>query len=172
MSNSSIWPTDDNLSGASILSQIGYGGNSNEGVLHISQSCKSRDGSDGLVSHPGHVLGCASNPSAEIQLVYFTVPAYWAIDIFLLHLNVNSCGDAYIFLWNLKIFIRNQNVQRRIKNKNSAHESRRKICIKSNKEINDDTKNTIKRFFFKSIKSSGSFDGFGHDIKVNKLEEY
>ena len=39
MSNSSIWPRDRTLSGASTQGQSGPKSDSNEGVLHISQSC-------------------------------------------------------------------------------------------------------------------------------------
>ena len=35
--------------------------------------------SDRLVSYPGHSLRVGSYPSAEVQLVYSTAPADWAI---------------------------------------------------------------------------------------------
>ena len=38
MPNSSIWPIDRTLSGATTLGQIGLGNNGNEGVLHVSRS--------------------------------------------------------------------------------------------------------------------------------------
>ena len=54
--------------------------NSNEGVLCIPQSSSIAEDSpsDYLVSYPGHLLG-ESYLSAEMQLVYSTVPADYAI---------------------------------------------------------------------------------------------
>ena len=65
MSNSSIWPIDSN---------------SNEEVLCIPQSSciTGASQSDCLVSCPGHLLGVSYN-SAEMQLVYSTAPADWAM---------------------------------------------------------------------------------------------
>ena len=40
MSNSSIWPTDRIVSGATTLDQSSLGSNGNEGVLHIPQSSR------------------------------------------------------------------------------------------------------------------------------------
>ena len=50
MWNSSIWPTDTTLSGATILSQSGLESNGNERVLHIPQTPVT----DGLMSYWGH----------------------------------------------------------------------------------------------------------------------
>ena len=57
MSNSSIWPLDRTLSGATTMG--GPGGNGNEGVIYISQSSSitGTSPSDCLVSYPGHSLG-------------------------------------------------------------------------------------------------------------------
>ena len=79
MWNSSIWPIDRTLSGATTLSQIGPYSNCNEEVLRIPQnsSITGASLSDCLVSYPGHSLG-VSYPSAEIQSVYSTAPANWA----------------------------------------------------------------------------------------------
>ena len=76
---SSNWPIDRTPSGATTLVQSGYGSDSNEGVLCIPQSSSFTEASplDCLVSYPGHSLG-ESYPSAEIQSVYYTVPADWA----------------------------------------------------------------------------------------------
>ena len=58
MSNSSIWPIDRTLSGATTSSQSGPGSNSNEGVIHISQSSKTgASPSNSLVSYTGHSFG-------------------------------------------------------------------------------------------------------------------
>ena len=58
----------------------GPGSNGKKEVLHISQS--SRTGaspSDGLVSYPGHSFREGSYSSAEMQSVYSTTPADWAV---------------------------------------------------------------------------------------------
>ena len=79
MSNSSIWPIDRTLSGATTPDQSGPGSDGNEGVLHISQSSKAElSSSDCLVSKSGHSLG-KSYPSAEMQLVYSTILANWDV---------------------------------------------------------------------------------------------
>ena len=64
------------LSGATMLDQTGPRSNGNEGVLRIPQSASITgiSASDCLVSYLGHSLG-RSYHSAELQLVYFTVPA-------------------------------------------------------------------------------------------------
>ena len=81
MSNSSIWPIDRTLSGAIIPGQSRPESDGNKGVLHIPQSCNINEASssDCLVSYPGHLLG-ESYPSAEMQSVYSTAPANWAMD--------------------------------------------------------------------------------------------
>ena len=63
--------------------QSGPGSNGNEGVLHISQSpsITGTSPSDFLVSYPGLSLE-GSYPSAEVQSVYSTAPADWAITYF------------------------------------------------------------------------------------------
>ena len=77
---SSIWSIDRTLSGATTPGQSGPGSNKNEGVLHIPQSSSitRASPSDCLVSYPGHSLG-ESYPSAEMQTVYSTAPANWAM---------------------------------------------------------------------------------------------
>ena len=77
MSNSSIWPIDRTLSGATILGQSGPRINGNKGVLHISHSSSIIVVTplDCLVSYPGHLLAKESYPSAEMQSVYSAVPA-------------------------------------------------------------------------------------------------
>ena len=76
---SSIWPIDRSLSGATTPGQSGLGGNSNEGVLHISQSLgiTANSASDCLVSYQNICWVGGSYPSAEMQLVYSTAPADW-----------------------------------------------------------------------------------------------
>ena len=63
-----------------MLGQNGSGSNGNEGLLHIPQrsTITENSSSDDLVSYPGHSLR-KSYPSAEIQSVYSTAPANWAI---------------------------------------------------------------------------------------------
>ena len=82
MSNSSIWPIDKTLSGATNMGQSGAGSDSNEKVLHISQSSSitGASPSDCLMSYPGHLLN-KSYPSAEMQSVYSAAPAEWAVFI-------------------------------------------------------------------------------------------
>ena len=70
------------LSGATTPGQSGPGSDGNEGVLHIPQSSSTAgtSPSDCLVSYPGHSFGGGgSYPSAEVQSVYSTAPADWAI---------------------------------------------------------------------------------------------
>ena len=76
---SSIWPIDRTLSGATTPGQSGPGGDDSEGVLRISQSCRitGTSLSDCLMSYLGHVG--ESYPSAEMQSVYSSAPADWAI---------------------------------------------------------------------------------------------
>ena len=66
----------------SFRGQSGPGSDGNEGVLRIPQSSSiaGTSPSDCLVSYPGHSLG-SSYPSAEVQSVYSTAPADWAIGI-------------------------------------------------------------------------------------------
>ena len=75
---SSIWPT-----GATTPAQSGPGSNGNEGMLRILQSpsITGTSLSDGLVSYSGHSLE-GFYPSAEMQSVYSTAPADWAMEIF------------------------------------------------------------------------------------------
>ena len=79
MSNSSIWPIDRTLSGATSPDRSQLDSDGNEGVLRISQnSCiTGASPSDGLMSYPGHSLcvGGRSYLFAEMQLVYSTVLA-------------------------------------------------------------------------------------------------
>ena len=77
---SSIWPIDKTLSDATTLGQSGLGSNGNEGVLYIPQSSSITwtSPSDCLVSYPGPSLR-RSYPSAEMQSVYSTAPADWAM---------------------------------------------------------------------------------------------
>ena len=70
--------------------QSGPGSDGNEEVLRIPQSSSiaGTSPSDCLVSYPGHSLG-GSYPSAEVQSVYSTAPADWAIQ-----------GYSYIYTCN------------------------------------------------------------------------
>ena len=73
---SSIWPIDRTLSGATTPGQSGSESNGSEGVLRILQSSSitGTTPSDCLILYPGHSLS-GSYPSAEMQSVYSTVPA-------------------------------------------------------------------------------------------------
>ena len=81
MSNSSILPIDGALSGATTPGQSGPGSDGNESVLSIPQSLSITRASplDCLMSYPVDSLG-RSYPSVEMQSVYFTAPADWAIN--------------------------------------------------------------------------------------------
>ena len=72
---------DRALSGATIPGQSGPGSDGNEGVLCILQSFSitGTSSSDCLVSYPGLLSEWGSYPSAEVQSVYSTAPADWAI---------------------------------------------------------------------------------------------
>ena len=63
--------------------QSGPGSNDNEGVLHIplSPSITGTSPSECLVSYPRYSSGVGSYPSAEVQSVYSTAPANWAIRV-------------------------------------------------------------------------------------------
>ena len=73
MLNSSIWPIDRTLSGATTLGQSGPGSNGNKEVLHIHQISKAGASPlDGLMLYLGHsLMGAGLYPSAEMQSVYF-----------------------------------------------------------------------------------------------------
>ena len=79
MSNSSIWPIDKTLSGATIPGQSRPGSDDNKRVLHIPQSSSITwaSSSDCLMSYLGHSLG-ESYSSAEMQSVYPTALVDWA----------------------------------------------------------------------------------------------
>ena len=81
---SSIWLIDRTLSDAITLSQSGHRGNGNKGELCISQSSSITEASPShcLMSYPEHSLG-KSYHSAEIQFVYSTGQADWAMDVVL-----------------------------------------------------------------------------------------
>ena len=74
-----LFNTDRALSGATTPGQSGPGSDSNEGVLRIPQSSSTAGtSSDFLVPYQGHSLG-GSYSSAEVQSVYSTALADWAI---------------------------------------------------------------------------------------------
>ena len=78
---SSFWPIDRTLSGATNPGQSGPRSDGTEMVLCILKSSSITGSSplDCLVSYPGHLLG-ESYPSAEMQSVYSTSRADWAIN--------------------------------------------------------------------------------------------
>ena len=77
---SSIWSINRTLSAACTPGQSGPGSDGSKGVLCIPQnsSITGASPSDCLVSYLGHSLE-ESYPSAEMETVYSTVPANWAI---------------------------------------------------------------------------------------------
>ena len=77
------WPIDTTLSGATTPSQSRPRSNSKDRVLCILQFFTAGDSpSDCLMSYSGHLFGwVGSYPSAEMQLVYSTAPADWAVKI-------------------------------------------------------------------------------------------
>ena len=77
---SSILPIDWALSGATTQGQSGPGSDDNEGVLYIPQSSSitGTSPSDCLVLYQDTRWGAGGYLSAEVQLVYSTVPADWA----------------------------------------------------------------------------------------------
>ena len=79
MSNSSISTIDKTLSVATTPGQSGPGSNGKEGILNISQSSKAgASPTASLMKSSGHWWRGGAYPSAEIQLVYSTVPVDWA----------------------------------------------------------------------------------------------
>ena len=75
---------DRALSGVTIPGQSGPGSNDNEGVLRIPQSSSiaGTSPSDCFVSYSRHSFGGIGGgvyPSAEVQSVYSTAPADWAM---------------------------------------------------------------------------------------------
>ena len=83
MSNSSIWPINRTLSGATIPAYCGPGSDVNEGVLYIPQTSRITEAwpSDCLMSYPGHLFWRGSYPSAEMQAVYSTAKKLIVIKI-------------------------------------------------------------------------------------------
>ena len=81
-----IKPIDRALSSANTPGQSGPGSDSGEEVLCIFQSSIVTEilPSDCLVSYPGHLsVVVGSYPSAEVQSVYSTAAAKWAIYIYI-----------------------------------------------------------------------------------------
>ena len=82
MSNSSIWPINRTLSGATTLGQSGLGSNGNNGILNIPQnsSITGASPSDCLMSYPGHLLRVGSLPLYRDADGVFNYPS-WQIEI-------------------------------------------------------------------------------------------
>ena len=101
MSNSSIWPIDQTLSGATTPGQSGPGSDDNEGVLIILQNSSIAGASLSvcLVSLSGHLWG-EFYSYVKMQSVYSTVPANWTSAIF------KKC-DAYPMFQGLDDYITN-----------------------------------------------------------------
>ena len=86
MSNSSIWPIDRTLLGATTLGHCGPGSDGNEGVLNIPQSSciTGASPSDCLVLYPGHSLWVLVQFS--ISTLFSSGPVGWGCWIHSLHL--------------------------------------------------------------------------------------
>ena len=104
--NPYLWP----LSGAATPGQSGSGNNGNEGVLCIPQSSSitGTSPSDYLVSCPGHSFGWGSYPSAEVQSVYSTAPADWAIYVTNHHVRLHYIwqiwfNQSQLMIYNMKL---------------------------------------------------------------------
>ena len=82
---SSIWPIERTLSGATTPGQSGPRSNDNKGILCIPQnpSITGATPLDCFVSYLGLSLG-ESHSTAEMQSVYSTAPANWAISSWIL----------------------------------------------------------------------------------------
>ena len=96
MSNTSIWPTDGILSG-------GPWCDGNKRVLRIPQisSITGALPSDCLISYSRHSLG-VSYPTTEMQSVYSTAPADWAMSC--LEVSKHKKYNSVFLIWEL-IFI-------------------------------------------------------------------
>ena len=81
MSNSSIWPIDRTLSGATTPGQSGLGTHDDEEVPSIPQSSRITGASplDCPVMYWALIGGRESCPSAEVRSVYSTAPADWEL---------------------------------------------------------------------------------------------
>ena len=100
MQFSSIWLIDRTLSGATSPGQKGPGSDGYERVLRFPQSSSitGASSSDYLMSYPGYSLGGVSYPSAEVQSVYSTAPADWAVHVIIIILSCHQHGYHWIFL--------------------------------------------------------------------------
>ena len=80
MSNISIQPIDNTRSSAATPGQNGPWSNDNERILHISQNSRTGSSlSDCLMPYPGNLFRKSLSLSAEIQSVYSSALADWAI---------------------------------------------------------------------------------------------
>ena len=84
MLSSTIWPIDWTLSGSTSPGQSRPGNYSNERILHIPQNSSNNGPSplDDLISYQDTPLSGESYPSEEMQPVYSTAPADWALETF------------------------------------------------------------------------------------------
>ena len=91
MSNSSIWPIDRTQSGATNPDQSEPGSDGKEEVLciPINSIIIGATLSDSLVSYPGHTFE-ESYSSTEMQSVYSTTLADWAVSIMILSSITNN----------------------------------------------------------------------------------
>ena len=103
MSNSSIWPIDKTLSGATTPGQSGPGSDGNEGALHIPQSSSitGASSSDCLVSYTGHSFRGPTSLQRCSQCILQPWPTgrlkSWSINIYIynegsIHLFIQRIG--------------------------------------------------------------------------------
>ena len=90
MWNSSIWPIDRTLSGATTLNQSGPGSDGNKRVIPQCSSIPGASPSDSLMLYTGH-SGGESYSSAEMQFVYSTAPADGAFSKMFLQIIHSIC---------------------------------------------------------------------------------
>ena len=97
---SSIWAIDKTLSGATTVGQSRPGSDGNKVTLCILQNSSiiGTSLSDCLVSYPRHSLG-KSYLSVEMQSVYSTAPADWALRILL----TKCVYKSYIYIFDIHV---------------------------------------------------------------------
>ena len=88
--NISIWPIDGTQTCTTTQGKSRPKSNGNERVLHLPQSSKMASPLDSLVLNPGHPFGGKSYSSAEMQLVYSTVPIDWAVWLIAKNIDMTS----------------------------------------------------------------------------------
>ena len=92
MSNSSIWPLDRTLSGATTLGQSGPESDGNEGVHLIPQSSKTEATSSGrLMSYPRHFCGGEVLPLHRDAFIVFYSPSWLGLYMCVRRIDMHVC---------------------------------------------------------------------------------